>query len=78
MGPRKRAMTGEGELWKRVWAERTSRRGELDSFTQIMSKILRSSVAACRGGSFRLRRRGESGGGTARDHAVTFERELNK
>jgi hypothetical protein len=27
-----------------------------------------------RGGSFRLRRRGESGGGTAREHAVTFER----
>jgi hypothetical protein len=63
MGPRKRAVTGEGELWKRIGAGRTSRRGELDSFTQIVGEISRTSVAACLGGSFRLRRRGESGGG---------------
>ena len=71
MSPRKRAMTGEGEWWKRVGVERTSGRGELDSITQIVSEIRRTSVAACRGGSFRLRRRGESGGGTARKHAET-------
>ena len=77
MGPRKRAMTGEGELWKRVGAERTSQSGELHSFTQIVSEISRTSVAACRGDSFRLRRRGESGG-TARKHAVTFERKSSR
>ena len=74
MSPPKRAMTGEGELRKRVGAEPTPQRAELDSFTQIVSEIWRTSVAACRGGSFCLRRRGESDGGTAREQAVTFER----
>ena len=49
IGPRKRAMTGEGELWKRVGAERTSQSGELHSFTRVVSEISRTSVAACRG-----------------------------
>ena len=74
MDPRKGAMTSEGESWKRVGAERTSQRGELDSFTQIVSEISRTSVAGCQGGSFRLRRRGESGGGTVREQAATLER----
>jgi hypothetical protein len=52
MGPRKRAMTGKGELWKRVGEERTPWRRELDSFTRIASEILRPSVAACRGVAF--------------------------
>lgn len=60
MGPRKRAMTVEGELYKWVGAERRSWRKELEA----------------RGGSFRLRRSGESGGGTAREHAVIFEEEF--
>jgi hypothetical protein len=78
MGLRKRAMTGEGKLWKRAGAERSSRRGEFDVFTQILNKISRTSVTACRGGSFRLRRRGERGGVAAREHAVTFERKLSR
>jgi len=41
MGPRKRAVTGEGELWKRGGAKRTSRRVELNSFTKIVSEILK-------------------------------------
>ena len=69
-----RAMTGEAELWKRVAAERISWKGELDSSTQIVSEISRNTVAPCRGGSFHLRRRGESGRGTAREHALPFER----
>jgi len=72
MGLRKRAITGERELRKRVGEKRTSRWGELDSFTQIVSEIARTSVAGCLGGSFCLRRRGESGGGPARQHAVTL------
>ena len=74
MSPPKRAMTGEGELRKLVGAKPTPQRAELDSFTEIVSEISRTSVAGCQGGSFRLRRRGESGGGTAREQAVTFER----
>ena len=73
MGLRKRAMIGEGELWKRVGAERALRREKLDSFTQIVSEISRTSVAACQGGSFSLGIRRESGGGTAREHAIAFE-----
>ena len=45
-------MTGEGELWNGVGAEQTSRKGELDSFTQIMSKTQRTSVTGCRGVTF--------------------------
>jgi len=52
MGLRKRAITGEWELWKRVGAKRTSWWGELDSFTQIVSEISRTSAAGCLGGSF--------------------------
>ena len=74
MDARKRATPGEGALRKRVGAEPTPQTAELDSFSQIVSEISRTSVAACRGGSFFLRRRGESGGGTAREQAVTFER----
>ena len=33
-------------------------------------------MAECRGGNFGLRRRGESGGGPAREYAVMFERKL--
>ncbi|KIJ91345.1 hypothetical protein K443DRAFT_490145 [Laccaria amethystina LaAM-08-1] len=40
--------------------------------------MARTWVAACRGGSFRLRRSGESSGGTAGEHAVTFERKLSR
>ena len=39
MDARKKAMNGEGEVWKCVEAERTSRRGELDSFTRVVSEI---------------------------------------
>ena len=49
--------------------------GELDSFTQIVSKMSRTWVVVCRGGSFRLRRKGESGGGTVREHTATFRKE---
>ena len=66
-------MIGEGVLWKRVGVEGTSRWGELDSFARMVSKISRTSLAACRGGSFRLRKRGESGGGTARGTLVQKE-----
>ena len=48
--------------------------GELDSFTRIVSEISRTQVAVCRKGNFRPRRRGESGEGTVKEHAVTFER----
>ena len=72
MGLLKQAMTGEGGLLKRAGTERTPRRAELDSFTQIVSEISRTSVAACRGGSFRSRR-GESGGGTEREHGVLLK-----
>ena len=51
------AMIGEGVLWKCVGVEGTSRWGELDSFAQMVSEISRTSVAACRGGSFHLGRR---------------------
>ena len=44
-----RAMIGEGVLWKRVGAEGTSWRGELDSFAQMVSEISRTPDAACRG-----------------------------
>ena len=54
MGVRKRAMSGDGELWKHIGAERRSQR-QLDSFIQIVSEISRTSVAACQGGSFSLR-----------------------
>ena len=70
----KQAMTGEGELWKCVVAEQVSWRGELDSSTQIVSEILQNTVTPYRGGSFHLRRRGESGRGTAREHALPFGR----
>ena len=69
----KRAMIGEGVLWNRVGTEGTPRRGGLDSFAQMVSEVSRTSVAACRGGSFRLRKRGESGGGTARGTLVQKE-----
>jgi len=71
MGLRKRAITGERELWKRVGAKRTSRWGEHDSFTQIVSEISRTSAAGCLRGSF-CSRRGESGAGHAREHAVAL------
>jgi len=67
MGLRKRVMTDEGELWKRVGAEQTLRG---------ISETSRTSVAAYRGGSVRLTRRRENGGVTAREHTVSFEREL--
>ena len=74
MGLLKQAMTGEGGLLKRAGTERTPRRAELDFFTQIVSEISRISVAACRGGgSVRLRRRGEGGGGTEKEHAVLLK-----
>jgi hypothetical protein len=38
----------------------------------------RTWVSACRGGSFRLRRSGESGGGTAGEQAGTFEKKLSR
>lgn len=66
MGPWKGAITGEG-IWKRE-AERTSGRGKLDSFTQIVIEIWRPM--------FCLRGRREGGGGTVREYAVTFERHL--
>ena len=53
----KGAMIGEGVLWKRVGAEGTTRWGELDSFAQMVSEVSRTSIAACRGGSFHLGRR---------------------
>ena len=76
MGRRKQAMTGEGELWKRVGAERASGRGELYSFTEVVSEISQTSVAAYRGGSARPRGRGESGGRTEREHAVLSKGQL--
>jgi len=53
MSLRKRAMIGEGELWKRVGAERTSRRESLA--LSLGWGISRTSIAACGGGSFRLK-----------------------
>jgi len=69
MGLRKRAITGSCGNVSGKW---TSRWGELDCFTQKVSEVARTSVAGCLGGSFCLRRRGESGGGPAREHAVTL------
>ena len=42
---RKRGMIGEGMLWKSVRAKRTSQKGELDSFTEIVNEILWISVS---------------------------------
>ena len=72
--PAKTSDDWRGELRKLVGAEPTPQRADLDSFTEIVSEISQVSVAACRGGSFCLRRRGESGGGTAGEQAITFER----
>jgi hypothetical protein len=57
--------------WRRLvemcWSRANVTEGELYSFTRIASEISQTSVAAFRGGSFRLRRRGES---HLSDHAV--------
>ena len=72
----KQAMTGEGGLLKRAGTERTPRREKLDSFTLIVNEIWRILVAACRWGRAGLRRRGESGGGTEREHGVLSKGQL--
>jgi len=48
------------QLVETCWSRANVTEGELYSFTRIVSEISQISVAAFRGGSFRLRRRGES------------------
>lgn len=52
--------------------------GELDSFPQIMCEVCEPRSLYVEGGNFNLRRGGESGGGTAIENAVTFERKSRK